>query len=139
MICHVSDRFLQRYFSRWEQLIGILLQRILTFMQNYVQKQGFDKKQHLLVLIIFIKYGCLIKATSVSNSVTKSVELHLHCSFVCRYCDVTKAFGKEEQHVKVVSSNNSSEINKKEQTKSKMRFLDPTRTFQHLVRIVFKI
>ena len=87
--------------------IGILLQRI--------QKQGFDKKQHLLILIIFIKYGCLIKATSVSNSVPKSVELHLHCSFVCRYCDVTKAFGKEEQHVKVVSSNNSSEINKKEQ------------------------
>ena len=63
--------------------------------RGYVQKQGFDKKQHLLILIIFIKYNCLIKATSVSNSVTKSVELHLHFSFVCRYCDVTKAFGKE--------------------------------------------
>ena len=129
-ICHVSDRFLQRYFSRWEQLIGILLQRILTFMQNYVQKQGYVKKGPTYQSHI-----------SVSNSVTKSVELHLHCSFVCRYCDVTKAFGKEQQHVKVVSSNNSPEINKKEQTKSskKEALLDPTRTFQHLVRIIFKI
>ena len=32
----------------------------------------------------------------VSNSVTKSVELHLHCSFIRRYCNVMKAFGKEE-------------------------------------------
>ena len=75
ILCYVSDRFLQRYFSRLEQLIGILLQQILTFMQNYVQKQGFDKKQHLLNMAVLSKPQALV--TALQNMWSSICTVHL--------------------------------------------------------------